>query len=332
MRNFLRLRDKNRAQWYQYGKKTGKILAKIIKDQQPSTSIVKLLKTDGDLTYDPKEILKEFYTYYSNLYNIKTNQGKKEKEKEREGIKKYIEETTLPMFPKETAEDLEKEISIEEIQQAIEPVPGKSPGPDGYTARFYKTFQDIITPILKETYNSISSIQSFVPQSTEAHIILIPKSEKDHTLCKNYRRISKTNIDIRLYSKIILNRLIPILPNHIKLEQTGFTKGRETKNNIIKTCTLVEYADVQTRLLAVDAEKAFDRVGWQFLEETLMQIGMGPKMLSRIIALYSISRAKVRINGVLSEDIKISNGTHQGCPLSPLLFILVMEITAIRKK
>lgn len=163
------------------------------------------------------------------------------------------------MFPIETAQDLEKEISIEEIQQAIaELVPGKSPGPDGYTARFYKSFQDIITPILKETYNSISSIQSFVPQSTEAHIILIPKPEKDHTLCKNYQPISLTNIDIRLYSKIISNRLTPILPNHIKLDQTGFMKGRETKDNIIKTCTLVEYAQrtaVQTCLLAVDAKR-----------------------------------------------------------------------------
>lgn len=145
-----------------------------------------------------------------------------------------------------------------------------------------------------------------------------------------------TNIDIRLYSKIISNRLTPILPNHIKLDQTGFMKGRETKDNIIKTCILVEYAQrtaIQTCLLAVDAEKAFDRVGWRFLKETLIQIGMGPKMLSRIVALYSNSRAKVRTNRILSEYIKISNGTLQGCPLSPLLYIFVMEhlIMAIRK-
>lgn len=102
----LRIRDKNRAQWYQYGKKTGKILAKTLKDQQPSTSIKKILKTDGDLTYDPKEISKEFHIYYSILYNIKTHQGIKEKKGEE--IKKYIEETALPRFPKEIIEALEK--------------------------------------------------------------------------------------------------------------------------------------------------------------------------------------------------------------------------------
>lgn len=46
---FLRVRGKNRTQWYQYGNKTGKILAKTIREQQSMTSIGKILKTNGDL-------------------------------------------------------------------------------------------------------------------------------------------------------------------------------------------------------------------------------------------------------------------------------------------
>lgn len=69
----LRIRDRRRAQWYQYGNKTGKILAKILKEQQTSTTIIKILKADGEYTYDPKDIIEEFHTYYSNLYNIKTS-------------------------------------------------------------------------------------------------------------------------------------------------------------------------------------------------------------------------------------------------------------------
>lgn len=127
-------------------------------------------------------------------------------------------------------EGLEKE-----IQQAISKLAlGKSSGPDGYTSRFYKAFQDIIIPILKKIYNSISKTKIFPPQSMEAHITLIPKPEKDHKLCNSYRPICLTNKDIRLYSKIISNRLTPILPEHINLVQTGFTKGRETRDTIIK--------------------------------------------------------------------------------------------------
>lgn len=59
----------------------------------------------------------------------------------------------------------------------------------------------------------------------EAYISLIPKPEKDHTLCSNYRPISLTNIDRRLYSKIIANRLANILPKHINLGQTRLHNG-----------------------------------------------------------------------------------------------------------
>lgn len=65
----------------------------------------------------------------------------------------------------------------------------------------------------------------------EAHIVLIPKPEKDHTICGNFQPISLTTIDLRLYSKIIANRFTTILPAHINLDQTGFTMGREVRDN-----------------------------------------------------------------------------------------------------
>lgn len=162
----------------------------------------------------------------------------------------------------------------------------------------------------------------------EAHIALIPKPENEDVLCGNYRPISLTNIDLRLYSKIIANSLTPILPAYINLDQTGFATGREARDDIIKTCTLVEYAQrsaIPSCLLSVIAEKAFDRVGWRFLREALIQLGTGPKMLQRIMVLDSNPRAKIQTNGILSDYVNISNGTRQGCPLSPLLYVIVME-------
>lgn len=110
-----------------------------------------------------------------------------------EEIGQYVNKTALPAFSKEIIEDLERDILLEEIQQAIFTlVLGKSPGPDRYTPRFYKAFQHILVPILKKTYNAISAFQIFTPQSMEAHITLIPKPEKDHTLYNNYHPISLT--------------------------------------------------------------------------------------------------------------------------------------------
>ena len=79
-----------------------------------------------------------------------------------------------------------------------------------------------------------------------------------------------------------------------------------------------------------DAEKAFDRVSWRFLEEVLRQVGVGEQMVRWIMSMYTGPRASVRVNGVISPPFKITNGTRQGCPLSPPLFALTLEPLLIR--
>lgn len=175
-------------------------------------------------------------------------------------------------------------------------MPGKSPKSDGFTLRFYKTFKDLLVPIMKRTFNSVSALQPFVPQGMQAFISLIPKPEKDHTLCGNYRPISLTNIDLRIYSKIISNRITLIILTYIHLDQVGFLKGREARDNTLKTLTLVEYVQrptIPSCLLVIDAEKAFDRMGWCFLRKTLRQLGLSPVLLEKIMVLYHNPTAKI---------------------------------------
>lgn len=108
----------------------------------------------------------------------------------------------------------------------------------------------------------------------------------------------------------------------------GFVPGREARDNTTKTIHLIAYAQrthTPTCLLSCDAEKAFDRVSWSFLQSTLSQIGLGPRMLAHIMSLYSKPTATILTNGTQSDKFSIANGTRQGCPLSPLLFALVIE-------
>lgn len=77
--------------------------------------------------------------------------------------------------------------------------------------------------------------------------------------------------------------------------------------------------------LGTDAEKAFDQVNWQFMFAALRHIGLRDTMVRWISSLYSSLTAEVRVNGVLSSPFPVTNGTRQGCPLSPLLFALTLE-------
>lgn len=129
------------------------------------------------------------------MYNIPNHLAEKDPETFQQNMRQYIKSTALSTLTELEVEQMEKEFSEIEIQQVIDSlIPSKSPGPDGFTPRFYKSFKDLLTPIMKQTFNSVSSSQPFVPQGMQAYISLIPKPEKDHTLCGSYRPISLTNV------------------------------------------------------------------------------------------------------------------------------------------
>lgn len=77
--------------------------------------------------------------------------------------------------------------------------------------------------------------------------------------------------------------------------------------------------------LSLDAEKAFDRVGWIFLQQTLLTMGFGGTFVTWINSLYKEPRSKVRVNECCSDLFKIERGVRQGDSLSPILFAISIE-------
>lgn len=82
-------------------------------------------------------------------------------------------------------------------------------------------------------------------------------------------------------------------------------------------------------LLSLDATKAFDSIDWNYLWAVLKKFGFGPTYISWVHLLYSQPQAAIRAFGTLSHGFPLRRGTRQGCPLSPLLFALVIEPLAI---
>lgn len=87
--------------------------------------------------------------------------------------------------------------------------------------------------------------------------------------------------------------------------------------------------DKEARVFFVDAEKAFDNLNWTFLFELLDELKTGDKFGMAIKGIYNSQKTRLIINNELSEWIQVNKGTRQGCPLSPLLFILVLETLLI---
>lgn len=306
------------------GVKTGRLLARASKDTNSTNNITGIRSQNGTLAVTSEAIAAHF------LYNLPHQHKPPMIPNERgQGIQDYLNKSGLPQLAETEVSLLEDQISLAEIQLAIKGLkPGKSPGPVGYTSAYYKTFSNILSTPLMGALNSLSSPRQVPPDFLSAHVALIPKVDKDTTDCSNYRPISLLNLDLKLLAKIISNRLQPLLSSLVGLEQVGFMPGREARDNIIKALLLTHEAHArgfEGLLLSMDMEKAFDRVAWDYMLATCCHVGLGPHMMTWIAAFYQNPSARLKINGTLSNKVTISNGTRQGSPLSPLLFILSLE-------
>uniref|UniRef100_A0A803JHI8 Reverse transcriptase domain-containing protein n=1 Tax=Xenopus tropicalis TaxID=8364 RepID=A0A803JHI8_XENTR len=315
-----------RQKYYEYGNKTGKLLARALRQKQQDTYIHKVKNEEGIMQLLPNRIAEAFRHYYKNLYNIPQHSNQMKLEHK---IQTYLTENALPRIEKHILQELDSPIQLHEVIEVIKNLKlQKAPGPDGYSGKFYKNLLDHLAPMLTNCFNEIGPEKPLNEEFLLAYISVIPKPGKDLTNCSSYRPISLLNLDLKIYTKILASRLNPILPEWIHRDQTGFVRGREGKENTMKIINMMCWAKehrTHSLLLSTDAEKAFDRVHWTFLKKVLENSGMGTMFINKIMALYTTPRAQIKINGILSEPFTIRNGTRQGCPLSPLLYVLCME-------
>ena len=81
-------------------------------------------------------------------------------------------------------------------------------------------------------------------------------------------------------------------------------------------------------IISIDAEKAFDIIQHPFMIKTLQKVGIAGTYLNIIKAIYDKPTANIILNGENLKPFPIRSGTRQGCPLSPLLFNIVLEVLA----
>ena len=85
-------------------------------------------------------------------------------------------------------------------------------------------------------------------------------------------------------------------------------------------------------IISIDAEKAFDKIQHPFMIRTLQMMGIKGTYLNIVKAIYDKPTANIILNGEKLKAFSLRSGTRHGCPLSPLLFNIVLEVLAMKKK
>lgn len=314
-----------KQRFFETGDRAGRLLAHQARTAALSRLIPKIKSESGEATSDPVEINKLFCSFYSHLYSSQCSPDVWEGDNP-------LDKIIFPKLSEELSRELGNPVSTKEVQEAIMSLQnGKTPGPDGFTVEFFKLFSATIAPALQKMYNESFARGCLPPTLSEASISLLLKSDKDPLICGSYRPISLLNVDLKILSKILAQRLQRVLSSIISTDQTGFMLGRHSFHNTRRLLNIISAPSliIPEVIISLDAEKAFDRVEWRFLFFVLKKFGFSPDFIDWVKLLYASPVASVHTNGLQSAPFPLHRGTRQGCPLSPLLFAIAIEPLAI---
>ncbi|GJZ21378.1 RNA-directed DNA polymerase, eukaryota [Tanacetum coccineum] len=279
--------QKAKIKWYVEGDENTKFFHGMLNKKRSQLNIRGIM-INGTWTDNPKAVKQEFFQHFRNRFDKPPDQNA------------HIDMPFPNSLSTDQQKDLECMVSKEEVKRAVwDCGTDKSPGPDGFTFGFYRHFW--------------STIENDNP---------------DANMVKDFRPISLIGSIYKIIAKILTNRLVGVLGDIVNEVQSAFISERQILdgpfilNEIMQWC---RRRKKQSLIFKVDFEKAYDSVRWDFLDDILVKFGFGIKWRGWIQNCLNSSKGSILVNGSPTEEFQFYKGLKQGDPLSPFLFILVME-------
>ncbi|CAH2088608.1 unnamed protein product [Euphydryas editha] len=272
------------------------------------------LKASNRTTCNRNEILQIATEFYKSLYTYERSG-----EPDRDSSLPPARETLF-----ETSFEVVKEVEV--LNGITRLKSDKSPGPDNITNEVLKLGASYLAGTLTQLFNLVLETAIAPNQWTESHIILLYKKGDPNDI-NNYRPISLLSSIYKLFSSILEKRIRKIIDKQQPVEQAGFRRGFSTVDHIHSIEMIIDkYVEFQKPLYIgfIDYRKAFDTLKHQSIWESLKSQKIDTRYLKVLQYIYENSSSKIKLE-TTGPSIPIKRGVRQGDPISPTIFIAVLE-------
>lgn len=309
---------RSRINWLRWGDKNSKFFHATTIQRRQRNRIGMLRKADNEWVRDIVALKELTSAYFTQLY---TSAGHRE-------FGPVLDQCSSVVTDTMNAQLLAS-VTVEEVRQATFQLGAtKAPGPDGFNGLFYQTHWTTIQHDLLCLVNDFFHYGKFPPDLNKTLLVLIPKVHHPKSL-NQFRPISLCNFAYKVISKVMANRLRPLLEQLVSSEQTAFVSGRQIQDNVFVVHEVLHQFKTRHRkrhfqaILKTDMHKAYDKVEWDFLQAYLIKLGFHPWWVQMVMYCITTTTMSVKLNRESLPYFKPSKGLRQGDPLSPYLFILM---------
>nr|CAD1829771.1 unnamed protein product [Ananas comosus var. bracteatus] len=312
----IKWKQRSRVQWLKVGDANTKFFHQQASARR-SKNFISRLSTGSSTFTSPDQIAGHLLSFFRNQLGVQLNPS--------------VDINLHAIYADQQIDlsSLHALFTVSEVKTAVfSSAPEKAPGPDGLPMLFYQHFWNLIKDDIMGMFNNFYNGLANLTGANTGWLCLVPK--KNEALSANdFRPISLIHSVAKLISKVLASRLQNVLGELINSYQAAFLKGRHISDNFNCAHILIHHlytTKQRAALLKIDFERAFDQVDWSFLLDLLQARGFSQRWISWIRSFLHSASTSVILNGTPGKSFPCRRGLRQGDPLSPLLFILCVDV------